>query len=139
MHNQDEEVNAGVFTNPAIPPQYRGLFVTPAAPVELFPTTAVSPWISLGGGFGHIGEPKNLLTAASIRARGRPSACSKVDWAGIVRVWKRLSIRGERRDFWSGEPDFPLAPTGKARQPNYFVGDGAFCRFWTNHADLRDT
>jgi hypothetical protein len=34
MHNQDEEVHAGVFTNPAIPPQYRGLFVTPAARVE---------------------------------------------------------------------------------------------------------
>ena len=71
MHNQDEEVHAGVFTNPAIPPQYRGLFVTPAARVELFPTTAVSPWISLGGGFGHIGEPKNLLYGGINPGKGK--------------------------------------------------------------------
>jgi hypothetical protein len=46
-----------------------------------------------------------------------------------VKVWKKLSIRGEVRDFWAGEPDFPLAPTGKTRQHNYFVGGGAFWRF----------
>jgi len=83
MYNQDEEVNAGVFTNPAIPPQYRGLFVTSAARVELFPTTAVSLWISLGGGFGHIAEPKNLLYGGINPGKGRPSACWKVDWAGM--------------------------------------------------------
>jgi hypothetical protein len=106
MHNQDEEVNGGVFTNPAIPPQYRGLFVTPAARVELFPTTAVSPWISLGGGFGHIGEPKHLLYGGINPGKGKTFGVFEADWAGIVRVWKRLSIWGERRDFWSGEPDF---------------------------------
>jgi hypothetical protein len=46
-----------------------------------------------------------------------------------VKVWKQLSMRGEVRDFWSGEPDFPLAPTGKSRQHNYLVGGGAFWRF----------
>ena len=46
-----------------------------------------------------------------------------------VKVWRKISIRGEVRDFWSGEPDFPLAPTGKSRQHNYFVGGGAFWRF----------
>ena len=106
MYNQDEEVNAGVFTNPAIPPQYRGLFVTPAARVELFPTTAVSPWISLGGGFGHIGEPKNLLYGGINPGKGKTFGVFEGGLGRDVRVWKRLSIRGERRDFWSGEPDF---------------------------------
>jgi hypothetical protein len=100
------EVNTGVFTNPAIPRQYRGLFVSPPAGVELFPTTAVSPWISLGGGFGHIGEPKNLLYGGINPGKGKTFGVFEADWAGIVRVWKRLSIWGERRDFWSGEPDF---------------------------------
>jgi len=35
--------------------------------------------------------------------------------------FRRLSIRGEVRDFWSGTPDLPLADTGKTRQNNYFV------------------
>jgi hypothetical protein len=46
-----------------------------------------------------------------------------------VKVWRSLSMRGEVRDFWSGEPSFPLANTGKSRQHNYFVGGGAFWRF----------
>ena len=38
-------------------------------------------------------------------------------------------MRGEVRDFWSGVPDFPLAPTGKSRQHNYFVaGDAYLCQ-----------
>jgi hypothetical protein len=83
MYNQDEEVNAGVFTNPAIPRQYRGLFVTPAARVELFPTTAVSYGSASAEVSATSGNPKTCSTAASIRARGRPSACWKVDWAGM--------------------------------------------------------
>jgi hypothetical protein len=46
-----------------------------------------------------------------------------------VRVKPRLIIRGEARDFWAGEPDFPLSPTGKSRQHNYFVGGGVMWRF----------
>ena len=46
-----------------------------------------------------------------------------------VKVWRKLSVRMDVRDFWAGEPDFPLAPTGKTRQHNFFVGGGAFWRF----------
>jgi hypothetical protein len=46
-----------------------------------------------------------------------------------VRVWRRLHVRGEVRDFWSNQPDYPLAPTGNTRQHNYFVGGGAMWRF----------
>jgi hypothetical protein len=52
--------------------------------------------------------------------------------AGIgldVRIWHNLYLRGEGRDFWSGEPDFPLAATGKTRQHNLFAAGGAFWRF----------
>jgi hypothetical protein len=46
-----------------------------------------------------------------------------------VKVRGKFSIRGEVRDFWSGEPDFPNAPTGHTRQHNYFVGGGVVYRF----------
>jgi hypothetical protein len=46
-----------------------------------------------------------------------------------VRIWRRNGIRGEVRDLWSGEPDFPLAPTGKTRPHNFFVGGGAIWHF----------
>jgi hypothetical protein len=46
-----------------------------------------------------------------------------------VKVWKRFSIRGQVRDFWSGTPNLPLADTGKSRQHNYFVGGGVVWHF----------
>ncbi|HVI09222.1 MAG TPA: hypothetical protein VND65_13110, partial [Candidatus Binatia bacterium] len=43
--------------------------------------------------------------------------------------FSHFGFRGEARDFWSGEPDFPLADTGKKRQHNYFVGGGVIWHF----------
>ncbi len=129
MVNHDEDINAGAFGFAVVPPQYSQLFVTPAARLNLFPTTAVSPWISLGAGFGHFGEPSTLLYGGANPGKSTTSGVIEGGLGLDVRVWRKLSVRGEVRDFWSGEPDFPLAPTGNSRQHNYFVGGGAFWRF----------
>ena len=129
MVNHDVDVNAGEYLHSVVPTDYRELFVTPAARVNLFPTTAVSPWVSLGAGFGHISQGKELVYGGTNPGKSTTSAVIQAGFGLDVKVWKRLSIRGEVRDFWSGEPDFPLAPTGKTRQHNFFVGGGAFWRF----------
>jgi len=129
MVNHDVDVNAGEYLHSVVPTDYRELFVTPAARVNLFPTTAVSPWVSLGAGFGHISQGNELVYGGTNPGKSTTSAVIEAGFGLDVKVWKRLSIRGEVRDFWSGEPDFPLAPTGKTRQHNFFVGGGAFWRF----------
>jgi opacity protein-like surface antigen len=128
-YNYDIDVNGGAYQFAVVPPDMKSLFVTPAARVNLFPTTAVSPWVSLGAGVGHFSQSSTLVYGG---ANPGKSTTAFVLEGGIgldVKVWKRLSIRGEVRDFWSGEPDFPLAPTGKTRMHNFFVGGGAFWRF----------
>ncbi len=129
-YNPDEDLNAGSSENGVVPADYKELFVTPAARVNLFPTTAVSPWVSFGAGFGHISESKALVFGGATNP-GTSSTSAAIEMGiGLdVKVFKKLSIRGGLRDFWAGEPDFPLAPTGKTRQHNYFVGGGAFWRF----------
>jgi len=129
MYNHDEDVNNGTFSLSLVPPQYSELFVTPAARVNLFPASAVSPWISLGAGFGHIGQGSSLIFGGANPGKSTTSGVVEGGLGLDVKVWRKLSIRAEVRDFWSGEPDFPLAPTGKSRQHNYFVGGGAFWRF----------
>jgi Outer membrane protein beta-barrel domain len=129
MYNHDEDVNNGTSSLSLVPPQYSELFVTPAARVNLFPASAVSPWISLGAGFGHIGQGSSLIFGGANPGRSTTSGVVEGGLGLDVKVWRKLSIRAEVRDFWSGEPDFPLAPTGKSRQHNYFVGGGAFWRF----------
>jgi hypothetical protein len=128
-YNRDVDLNAGEYGHAVVPTDYKELFITPAARVNLFPTTAVSPWISAGAGFGHFTEGSQLDYSGVNPGKNTTSAVIEFGLGLDVKVWKRLSIRGGLRDFWSGEPDFPLAPTGKTRQHNFFVGGGAFWRF----------
>jgi hypothetical protein len=126
VFNLDEDVGSG---GNVVPPNYRQIFITPSARLNLFPATAVSPWVSFGGGFGHFSEDKTLIYGGT---NPGGSSTTGVIQAGVgldVRVWHRFSIRGQVRDFWSGTPDFPLADTGKTRQHNYFVGGGVVWHF----------
>jgi len=129
MVNYDVDVNAGEYGHSVVPTDYREFFVTPAARFNLFPTTAVSPWVSIGAGFGHISQGDELVYGGKNPGQSTNSAVIEAGLGLDVRVWKRLSIRAGVRDFWSGVPDFPLAPTGKTRQHNYYVFGGAFWRF----------
>jgi opacity protein-like surface antigen len=127
-YNYDEDIIGGQVGN-TVPTDYKALFVTPAARVNLFPTTAVSPWVSIGVGFGHFSEGNTLNFGGTNPGKSTTNFVFQAGLGLDVKVWKRLSIRGQVRDFWSGEPDFPQAPTGKTRQHNFFVSGGAFWRF----------
>ena len=129
MYNRDEDVNGGASGFAVVPSSLSELFVTPAARFNLFPTTAVSPWVSFGGGFGHISQSSYLIYGGPNPGKSTTSGVVEGGLGVDVKVWRKLSIRGEVRDFWSGEPDFPLAPTGKSRMHNFFVAGGAFWRF----------
>ena len=129
VYNPDEDLNAGAYLSAVVPPDYKQLFITPAARVNLFPTTAVSPWVSFGAGFGHFSESSTLVYGGANPGKSTTSAVIEAGFGLDVKVWRKLSVRLDVRDFWSGEPDFPLAPTGKSRQHNFFVGGGAFWRF----------
>ena len=128
-YNHDIDLNAGNYGNAVVPTDLKSLFVTPAARVNFFPTTAVSPWVSVGAGFGHFTQSKTLVYGGTNPGTSTTGAVIEGGLGLDVKVWKKLSMRGEVRDFWSGEPDFPLAPTGKSRMHNFFVGGGAYWRF----------
>jgi len=124
--NFDEDINSGADV---VPSDYRSYFITPAARVNLLPAMAVSPWVSFGAGFGHFSENSSLISGGTNPGKSKTTGVLQAGFGLDVRIWRRISIRGEVRDFWSGEPDFPLAPTGKTRQHNFFVGAGATWHF----------
>jgi opacity protein-like surface antigen len=128
-YNHDVDINGGAYGFSVVPQDLKELFVTPAVRANLFPTTAVSPWVSLGAGIGHISQSSGLVYGGVNPGKSTTSFALEGGLGLDVKVWKSLSIRGEVRDFWSGSPDFPLANTGKSRQHNFFVGGGAFWRF----------
>ncbi len=129
VFNLDEDINSGNLT----PSDYKQIFVTPSARVNLFPVTAVSPWVSFGGGFAHFSQNKNLIffgkNPGGSSTTGVIQGGLGLDVSPFQHRFSRFSFRGEVRDFWSGTPNFPLADTGKSRQHNYFVGGGVIWRF----------
>jgi hypothetical protein len=127
VFNLDEDLGSGAAV---VPTGYKQIFVTPSVRVNLFPATAVSPWVSIGGGFAHFSEDSQLIYQCGPNPGTSTSSGVLQGGLGLdVRVYHRFSIRGQVRDFWSGTPDLPLADTGKTRQHNYFVGGGVIWRF----------
>ena len=122
VFNWDEELRSDAVE---IPKSLKMYFLTPSARLNIFSESAVSPWVSFGGGFGHFsgsstqsGVPTNSTTTGALQAG-----------VGLdVRVFHSLSVRGEARDFWSGVPQLNV-DTGKSRQHNYFVAAGIVWRF----------
>jgi len=124
--NPDEDLHAA---QNVVPKQYFSLFVTPAARLNVFPDSGLSPWISFGGGFGHFSESSDLVFGGP--NPGNTGTNTGVLQAGVgldVKIVSRFSLRGEARDFWSGVPQLNV-DSGKSRQHNIFVGGGVVWHF----------
>ena len=129
--NPDEDLHAALPNR--IPEQYASYFVTPAARLSVFSGQGVSPWVSVGGGFGHFGESSSLLFGGNNPGKtGTNTGIFQVGFGLDVKIFKRVrdrfSLRGEARDFWSGVPQLDVN-TGKSRQHNIFGGGGIVWHF----------
>jgi hypothetical protein len=124
VFNLDEDLN---FALNSVPKDYKSFFVTPALRANVFATTAISPWISVGGGVGHFSPNSELEFGGSSPAKSKTSGVFQMGLGLDVRITRKLSLRGEVRDFWSGSPDITV-DTGKSRQHNLFVGGGVVWR-----------
>ncbi len=123
--NTDEDLN---FAANSVPSSYQSYFVTPSLRANVFATTAISPWISAGGGFGHFRPADHLEFGGTSGAKSSTTGVMQIGIGLDVRLKSRFTLRGEARDFWSGTPNI-LVDTGKSRQHNYLVGGGIVWRF----------
>ena len=123
--NIDEDLQ---FDANVVPKDYRSYFITPSIRANVFGGTAVSPWVSLGGGVGHF-SPNSALEFGGKNPNGGNTVGVMQIGVGLdVRFWRSFSVRGEVRDFWSGTPNLGVV-TGNSRQHNYNVGGGVMWRF----------
>ena len=121
--NWDEDLNSDALQ---IPKSFKSYFVTPSARLNVFSNSAVSPWVSLGGGIGRFSESSTQVSGAG--KTGTTTGALQVGLGLDVRLIGRFSLRGEVRDFWSGVPQLNV-DTGKTRQHNYFVAGGIVWHF----------
>ena len=124
--NPDEDLQTGANL---IPSSYSSFFVTPAARLNVFARSAVSPFISVGGGFGRFNESKTLNQGTPNPGRtGTNTGVFQIGTGLEVRPWNTVGVRLDVRDFWSGVPQLNVN-TGKSRQHNIFVGGGFVFHF----------
>src|SRR5579872_5834970 len=105
VFNLDEDLGSG---GDIVPKDYRQTFITPAVRLNLFPETAVSLWVSIGGGFAHFSENKDLNYYGTNPGGSSTSGVLQggvgLDVMPFRNRFKSLGFRGECRDFWSGSP-----------------------------------
>jgi hypothetical protein len=120
VFNVDMDVHT--HANP-VSPGYKAFFVTPAGRVNLFAHNAVSPWVSVGGGFGHFSG-----SAVQGLSTGTTTGVFQIGGGLDVAFFRRFSLRGEARDLWSGVPNLNVS-TNETKQHNLFVGGGIVWHF----------
>ena len=124
--NPDEDIHNTLDVTPR---QYSSIFLTPAARLNAFPDQALSPWVSLGGGFGHFGPSSTLeFGGPNPNKNGNTTGVLQAGVGLDVKLIGHFRLRGEARDFWSGIPNLNVS-TNKSRQHNIFVGGGIVFRF----------
>lgn len=106
--------------------QFNTLFITPALRVKLLPGDAISPWASIGGGWGRynfsFGQVENK---AALQYGGG------VDFKTGLPL---LAVRAEVRDFVTSDPDFGFpssifSGSSGMHHHNLLAGGGIVLRF----------
>jgi hypothetical protein len=119
------DVNYNLGTTPK---DTGALFVTPSARLNIFSGEGVTPWVSVGGGYGRFRAAP--VTLYGNRNPGGGTNTGVVQFgAGLdAWIWHTWGARFEARDFYSGVPALNV-DTGKSRQHNFYVGAGVVHRF----------
>lgn len=115
-------------TNPGLTKDVASLFVTPGLRVKFFPRGAIAPYFAVGGGWALFEHSTKTIGGAPNPA-SRTASHGVLDFGGGVDVkfWKFIGLRGEIRDFYSGNPSYNLSLNGS--QHNLVVGGGFVLRF----------
>jgi opacity protein-like surface antigen len=112
-----------------LPRNYAALFLTPGLKLKFFPRASVSPYVVAGGGYGRFDESEFQVNDAPNRGE-RGTNTGVFDYGGgvEVKVFRFLAVRGEVRDFVSGNPKFNAIFSG-SRQHNVITSGGLVLRF----------
>jgi hypothetical protein len=108
------------------PHQMSSLFITPAVRVKLLPSSSVSPWASIGGGWAHYSSD---VTPAN--NKGALQVGGGLDFKTRI---PHLAFRAEVRDFVTGEANpgiflFQVKTESGLHRHNLLAGGGVVAHF----------
>lgn len=123
--NVDQDLN---YPSNAIPEGFKSYFITPSARVKFSPNFLFSPWVSVGGGFGHFSESDTLVFGGQNPGKtGTTTGVFQVGGGLDINPTKSLTVRVEVRLLNTSEPQLNVNSSGN--QNNIFTGGGVVWRF----------
>jgi hypothetical protein len=121
--------NRGVTSATALVAQnYASLYVTPGVRLELLPRSRLSPWAAIGGGYALYQESAQLSNGENTTNKFLNREAFAYGGGVDYRLFRLIGLRGEVRDFLSGNPSLNVVPTSST-QHNVVASGGILLRF----------
>jgi len=108
---------------------FASLYITPGIRVKFLPTSRISPYALVGGGYADYEQSTRRIDGQT-NSVSRELARGVFDFgAGVeVRVWRFVALRGEARDFYTGSPAYNVS--GVSGGQHNVVATGALVLGW---------
>ncbi|HLG15116.1 MAG TPA: hypothetical protein VJH03_11525 [Blastocatellia bacterium] len=110
------------------PRDYASLFITPGLKLKLLPAGPYSPYMFAGIGYARFSESDARVDGRPNTSRGTNRVAFDFGGGLDVKIFPYLSVRGELRDYVSGNPRFNVDVLGN-RQHNVLLSGGLVLRF----------
>lgn len=111
-----------------VPQSYASLYLTPGLRLKFFPSSRLSPWGAIGGGYGLYQQSAKLSNGQNETDKFVNRGVFDYGGGLDFRLFRFIGLRGEVRDFLSGNPDLNVA-LNSGTQHNIVASGGVILRF----------
>ena len=111
-----------------VPQDYASLYVTPGLRLKFFPSSRLSPWGAIGGGYALYQQSAKLSNGQNETDKFLNRGVFDYGAGLDFRISRFIGLRGEVRDFLSGNPGLNAA-LNSSTQHNLVASGGVILRF----------
>jgi len=111
-----------------VPQNYASLYVTPGLRLKVLPTARLSPWVAVGGGYALYEQSAKLSNGQNTTSKFLNRGVFDFGGGLDYRLFRLFGLRGEVRDFVSGNPNLNVA-LSSSTQHNIVASGGISVRF----------
>ena len=111
-----------------VPQNYASLYLTPGLRFKFFPGLRLSPWGAIGGGYGLYQQSAQLSNGQNTTNKFLNRGVFEYGGGLDYRLFRFIGLRGEVRDFFSGNPDLNVT-LSSSTQHNVVASGGIILRF----------
>jgi hypothetical protein len=111
-----------------VPQNYASLYLTPGVRLKFLPGSRLSPWAAIGGGYGLYQQSAQLSNGQNTTNKFLNRGVFEYGGGLDYRLFRFIGLRGEVRDFFSGNPNLNAA-LSSSTQHNVVASGGIILRF----------